>query len=112
MNFNQGEQVVHRNFGVGKVISIEGMNFTGNQPRLYYRVEFLKATVWVSVGNQPSGGLRPITPKSKLKHFRALLKSSPAVLDADFRTRQKELENQFDAGQSLQKSGINEAVRI
>jgi RNA polymerase-interacting CarD/CdnL/TRCF family regulator len=98
MNFNRGDHVVHQSFGVGTVVSIEGMNFSGNKPRLFYRVEFLKTTVWVPVGNEPSRGLRPITPKSKLYQFRALLKSSPVILDADFRTRQKELENRINIG--------------
>jgi RNA polymerase-interacting CarD/CdnL/TRCF family regulator len=61
-------------------------------------VEFLKTTIWVSVGNQSPKGLRLITPKGKLNHFRALLKSSPEALDADFRARQKKLENQIDQG--------------
>jgi RNA polymerase-interacting CarD/CdnL/TRCF family regulator len=98
MNFNRGDHVVHQNFGVGTVVSIEGMNFSGNKPRLFYRVEFLKTTIWVPVGNEPTKGLRPITPKSKLYKFRALLKSSPVILDADFRTRQKQLENRIDTG--------------
>jgi RNA polymerase-interacting CarD/CdnL/TRCF family regulator len=98
MNFNRGDQVVHQDFGVGTVVSIELMNFNGTQPRLFYRVEFPKTTIWVSVGDQSSKGLRLITPKSKLNHFRALLKSSPVVLDADFRARQRNLENQVDKG--------------
>lgn len=93
MNFHPGEQVVHRNFGVGTVLSIEGMNFTGNQPRTYYQVEFYRTTVWVPVGKQPSGGLRPITPKNQLHRYRALLKSSPTKRDDDFNIRKNSLEN-------------------
>lgn len=98
MNFNRGDQVVHRDFGVGTVVTIELMSFSHNQLRLFYRVEFLKTTIWVSVSSQSSKGLRLITPPKKLEQFRALLKSSPAVLDADFRNRQKKLENQIDRG--------------
>jgi RNA polymerase-interacting CarD/CdnL/TRCF family regulator len=83
---------------VGTVQSIEGMNFSGNQPRLFYRVEFAKTTIWVPVGNQPSGGLRPVTPKSQLYRFRDLLKSPPRPLNSDFRQRQKELENRVESG--------------
>lgn len=98
MNFNQGDRVVHQNFGVGTVQSIEGMKFSGSQPRLFYRVEFPKTTIWVPVGNQPSGGLRPVTPKNQLYRFRDLLKSSPRTLDTDFRLRHKELENRVESG--------------
>jgi len=98
MNYNQGDHVVHQNFGVGIVVSIEGMNFTGSEPRLFYRVEFLKTTVWVPVGNQPESGLRPITPKSHLTRYRTVLKSSPVGLDSNFRKRQIELEKRIDRG--------------
>jgi RNA polymerase-interacting CarD/CdnL/TRCF family regulator len=98
MNFNEGDRVVHKNFGVGIVISIEGMNLSGNGPHLFYRVDFLRTTVWVPVGNQPEDGLRPITPKSHLDRYRALLKSSPASLNNDFRKRHSELEQRMDRG--------------
>lgn len=98
MNFNRGDQVVHHSFGVGRVVSIEGRNFTGNRPRLFYRVEFPKTTIWVPVGSPPSRGLRPITPKSQLNHFRDLLTSSPESLSVDVRTRHEELEDRSGEG--------------
>jgi RNA polymerase-interacting CarD/CdnL/TRCF family regulator len=98
MNFQEGDRVVHKNFGVGIVISIEGMNLSGNRPHLFYRVDFIRATVWVPVGNQPEGGLRPITPKNHLDRYRALLKSSPISLNDNFRKRQSELEKRMDRG--------------
>ena len=97
MNFNEGDCVVHKNFGVGIVVSIEGMNLSGNGQSLYYRVDFFKTTVWVPVGNQ-SEGLRPITPKSHLYRYRALLKSSPVSIDGDFHERRSELEKRMDRG--------------
>ncbi len=98
MNFHQGDYVVHQNFGVGIVVSIEGMNLSGNGPRLFYRVDFLKTTVWVPVGHQPAGGLRPITPKDHLAKYRALLQSPPDALDRDFRKRHSMLEERMDSG--------------
>jgi RNA polymerase-interacting CarD/CdnL/TRCF family regulator len=98
MNFHEGDRVVHKNFGVGIVISIEGMSLSGNGPHLFYRVDFLKTTVWVPVVNQPDGELRAITPKSHLDRYRALLKSSPVSLNDNFRKRQNELEKRMDRG--------------
>jgi RNA polymerase-interacting CarD/CdnL/TRCF family regulator len=98
MNFNEGDRVIHKNFGVGIVISIEGMNLSGSEPHLFYRVDFSRTTVWVPVGNQPEGGLRPITPKSQLDRYRALLKGSHVSLNGDFRKRQSELEKRMDRG--------------
>jgi RNA polymerase-interacting CarD/CdnL/TRCF family regulator len=108
MNFNEGDRVVHKNFGVGIVVSIEGMNLSSNGLHLFYRVDFLRTTVWVPVGNQPEGGLRPITPKGHLDRYRALLKSSPVLLNDDFRKRQSELEKRMDRGTF---QGLCEVIR-
>ena len=108
MNFNIGDRVVHKNFGVGIVISIEGMRLSGSESHLFYRVDFSKTTVWVPVGHQPEGGLRPITPKSQLYRYRAVLKSSPVSLSRDFRKRQSELEKRMDRGTF---QGLCEVIR-
>ena len=108
MNFSVGDRVVHKNFGMGTVVSIEEMKLSGNGPRLFYRVNFSKTTVWVPVGNQPEDGLRPITPKSQLYRYRALLKSSPVSLEGDFRKRHNELEKRMDRGTF---QGLCEVIR-
>ncbi|HEY5671707.1 MAG TPA: CarD family transcriptional regulator [Anaerolineales bacterium] len=107
MNFNEGDRVVHKKFGVGIVVSIEGMNLSGNGQSLYYRVDFSKTTVWVPVSNQ-SEGLRLITPKSHLYRYRALLKSSPVSIDGDFHKRRSELEKRIDRGTF---QGLCEVIR-
>jgi RNA polymerase-interacting CarD/CdnL/TRCF family regulator len=98
MNFNQGDHVVHQKFGVGVVVSVEGMNLTGDQSRLCYRCDFDKTTVWVPVSGQPSGTLRLITPKDHLDRYRRLLESRPVPLDRDFHKRQIELETRMERG--------------
>ncbi len=108
MNFNTGDRVVHKNFGVGIVISIEGINLSSNGPHLFYRVDFFRTTVWVPVGNQPEGGLRAITPKGQLDRYRAMLKSPPVSLNDDFRKRQSELEKRMDRGTF---QGLCEVIR-
>ena len=108
MNFDIGDRVVHKNFGVGIVVSIEGMEFSGSSSHLYYQVDFPKTTVWVPIGHQPEGGLRPITPKSQLYRYRSLLKSPPVSLDGDFRKRQSELEKRIDRGTF---KGLCEVIR-
>jgi len=108
MNFNIGDRVVHKNFGMGTVVSIEEMKLSGSGPRLFYRVDFSKTTVWVPVGNQTEGGLRPLTPKSHLYRYRALLKSAPVSLGGDFRKRHNELEKRMDRGTF---QGLCEVIR-
>jgi RNA polymerase-interacting CarD/CdnL/TRCF family regulator len=108
MNFNQGDCVVHRRFGIGTIVSIEEMNFTSNKPRRFFRINFLNTTVWIPVNDTSKGGLRPITSKNQLTRYREVLKSQPITLDIDFRRRKIELENRMDKG-SFQ--GLCEVIR-
>jgi RNA polymerase-interacting CarD/CdnL/TRCF family regulator len=98
MNFIRGDFVVHQNFGVGTVKTIETMN-VGEERRLFYRVDFgEKTSVWVPVSDLVKRGVRPITPKNDLVRYKALLKSTPEPLEQDFRKRQIELEKRMQAG--------------
>lgn len=108
MNFNLGDHVVHRTFGLGIVMSIEGMELAGTGPGLFYRVDFIKTTVWVPVDDLSKSGLRPVTPKGQLAQYRDLLKSSPVTLDKDYRKRQIELEKRREGGTF---QGLCEVIR-
>lgn len=98
MNLNKGDRVVHSTFGIGKVVTIEAMSLNSAEPRMFYRIDFIKTTIWIAVGEPSTGRLRPITPKSQLDQYRAVLKTSPATLDDDFRKRRIELEKRMDGG--------------
>jgi len=98
MNFEPGEYLVHQKFGVGVIISIEEMNFTEAAPRLFYHVDFSKATVWIPVEDQPTAKLRRVVSKDHLPHYCSVLKSTPAVLDQDFRKRQYSLNTRASLG--------------
>jgi CarD family transcriptional regulator len=108
MNFNQGDQVIHQKFGVGIIVSIEEMSFSGNIQHLFYHVDFSSTTVWVPVDGQLKGGVRRLTPRNHLNRYRSLLNSSPDALDMDFHKRKIELHKRIDQG-SFQ--GLCEVVR-
>lgn len=98
MNFHRGDRVVHPKFGVGLISSIEKRQISGDQPRLFYRVEFDKTSVWVPAPAPITGRLRPITPKDELARYTILLKSPPVLIDGDFRLRQSDLEKRMQLG--------------
>jgi len=99
MNFSRGDSVVHPGFGVGTVMAIEEMAFTGEGAHLFYRVDFGVTTIWVPFElQQLTSRLRPVTTKADLAYFRLLLTSPPELLDNDFRKRQVELVNRLGLG--------------
>ena len=98
MEIKHGDYVVHPTFGVGCVESIEDREIGDEGRRTFYRIGFVKMTVWVPVQLPKSGGLRPVTPSKDLARYSSLLRSSPAALDNNFRLRQIELENRLKQG--------------
>jgi RNA polymerase-interacting CarD/CdnL/TRCF family regulator len=108
MSFNQGDHVVHQKFGVGVIVSIEEMSFSGSEPRLYYHVDFSKTTVWVAVDDELKGGLRFPTSKTLLNRYRILLSSSPIKFDPNYQKRKIELGEKLGQGTF---QGLCEIVR-
>lgn len=106
MSYNQGESVVHHQFGVGTVVGIETMN-VNEELRQFYRVSFDRTMLWVPVAGS-SSGIRPITTKGNLAPFREVLKSSPSAFEGDFRQRQAEMTRRVDSGTF---QGLCEIVR-
>lgn len=80
------------------MVSIEVRHFSEAAPRLFYRVDFNNTTLWIPVPIPETGGLRPVTSKSDLSHYRQLLTSSPVVLDNDFRMRKLALDERLKEG--------------
>ena len=98
MQLAVGDTVFHSIHGVGKVVATKELTFNAEEPRLYYEVAMPHTTVWVLIEPQVEGRLRPITPRSELPRYGALLKSRPISLDNDFRTRQIDLDNRLKLG--------------
>jgi RNA polymerase-interacting CarD/CdnL/TRCF family regulator len=97
MQYNRGDYVVHPNHGLGTVVAIEEMNFAGNKPNVFYRVDFRSTTVWIPV-NGEKVGLRPLTNTRDLSSYRGVLQQPAEFLDDDFRKRQTELGARLEDG--------------
>jgi RNA polymerase-interacting CarD/CdnL/TRCF family regulator len=93
MGHKPGDLVVHQVHGVGHVVAIEEMDFSGKNHSLFYRVGFDKTTIWIQVQNDR--GIRAVTARADLPRYRNVLESPPVALNPNFHLRQKELENRL-----------------
>jgi len=98
MTFKVGEYVVHAAHGVGQIKRLEEKQFPGSDMQWYYVVTTPTSTVWAPVQLPSVAGLRALTTKSKLKRYRAILKSAPAPLKAERHQRQMELNERLKDG--------------
>jgi len=98
MQFHLGDRVFHPIHGVGQIETIEKKKILSDAPRLYYQVRMQKSTIWVPVDAQQKVGLRLLTHKRDLEHFRAILKSRPASLTNNHSKRHLEIANRLNEG--------------
>ncbi len=82
--------VVHPSHGVGRIIGVETREFSQGAPQLYYRIAIPTGTVWVPVDGS-GAGLRKLTAKEDLEHYRQLLSGRPSSLPKGYRERQNAL---------------------
>ena len=98
MQLKVGDLVVHPTYGVGRIVEIEEKKFSEKGVHLYYKVILPKRTVWIPVEAQEASGLRLVTAKSDLDHYRNLLKSPPVLLDKNHHRRHLELVSRLKQG--------------
>jgi CarD family transcriptional regulator len=96
--FEIGDQVVHPQHGVGKVVKLENKEFERGEIRRYYEIHIPDgSTVWVPV-DLPNSGLRRLAHRSELVLCREILRSRPLPLTKDGRVRQSELVEHLKQG--------------
>jgi RNA polymerase-interacting CarD/CdnL/TRCF family regulator len=98
MQFQVDDWVYCPGLGIGRVIGLVTKSFSEAEGELYYEVSAAESTVWVQASTGSSHGLRPLTGKSELAHFRHVLRGQPATLHANFRQRQLDVRQQFRRG--------------
>lgn len=109
MQFKIGDGVVHPTHGTGQIVNIEKRQFSEKTPRLYYEVTLPKLiTLWIPVEAQLTSGLRAVTARNELDHYRNLLRSPSVPLTVNHQQRRLELASRLKPG-SFQ--GMCEVVR-
>ncbi len=98
MTFQINDRVVYPAFGVGRIVSLMTKASPASETDTYYEVSGDKSTAWISVHDGAVGGLRALTRQDELAHFRAVLRSRPAAMNADFRKRQADVRSQLKPG--------------
>lgn len=98
MPFQVDDSVVHPAHGVGRITRLVTQRFGAAAARLYYEVATQQSTVWVPVEAPPASGLRSVTLRSELGHYRSVLKGRPLSLIPDHRQRRMYLLDRLKGG--------------
>jgi CarD family transcriptional regulator len=98
MQFKVDEHIVYPAFGVGRVVGVVRRSVMGAEAQLYYEVSGQRSTAWVQVERALEHGLRRLTRRDELPHYRQVLGGEPAALNPDHHQRQFELRSQMKRG--------------
>jgi RNA polymerase-interacting CarD/CdnL/TRCF family regulator len=79
MTFQVDEAVVYSACGIGRIVALVTKRFAAAEARLYYEVAIEKSVVWVPVDAGSASGLRSLTTKKELAHYRGVLRSQPVT---------------------------------
>lgn len=97
MAFKIGDRVVHPHHGVGTITNLASRIFEPGTPRSYYEISIGDGTLWVPV-DEPSLGLRKLTPKSQLDECARILQSQPTSLEVSPREVREQLSKHLRDG--------------
>ena len=108
MQLKIGDLVVHPAFGLGYIVELEEKQFYQEGLHLYYKIARHQQSMWIRVEAQESSGLRRVTAKSELTHYRDVLKSPPVPLNINQQQRQLDLVSRLKQGSF---EGVCEVMR-
>jgi CarD family transcriptional regulator len=97
MPFKIGDRVVHPHHGVGTITNVANKQFGPGNPRGYYEISMVDATLWVPV-DEPRLGLRGLTSKNDLTRCAQILQGAPSATDLDPRKLREELSRHLRDG--------------
>ncbi len=103
--FKKGDLVLHRNYGVGTVTSIQRMKVTDDE-QTYYTISLdLGEKLLIPVGQAEELGLSTVVSSEAII---SVLSDVPQALADDFRLRQMEMDQKIGSGDPLR---VAEALR-
>lgn len=92
------DRVVLNPHGIGRIAGLVTKSFAPTGQQEYYEVATERSLVWVAVDRAEAHGLRPVTSKTEMNHYRELLRGRPTLLNTDHRQRHLELHNRERLG--------------
>lgn len=91
-DFNIGNRIVHKHYGVGKIKCIEEKSFQGKSHQ-YFRVEGKDSIFWVPVDAVDNERIRPLASNKKIQQVIETLKSAPNQMADNYKKRSNRIQN-------------------
>ena len=95
--FSKGDWVVHPTYGLGMIKKIEKKNL-GGRSQEYYRVEAEETAFWIPLEGIEQSRVRKVISRDNFRKAVKLLKKPPKVMDSNFKTRRKRINDVLAEG--------------
>jgi CarD family transcriptional regulator len=109
MQFSVGDQVVHPQYGPGRVVGVEHRELVEGFEH-YYVIELFidKSTLFMPMCKMDELGVRPVMSQAKLRRVLKSLQEVPRRLSKDFKVRQERIREKLATARPTK---VAEAVR-
>ncbi|MBN1266701.1 MAG: hypothetical protein JXA25_14490 [Anaerolineales bacterium] len=84
--FHEGDWVVHKRLGVGKITSLEKKTVQGERVDCYC-IEGDDSALWMPISASDNGRIRPIASPSQMKEVQRILVREPRQMDSNHKSR-------------------------
>ncbi|MFN2291949.1 MAG: CarD family transcriptional regulator [Anaerolineae bacterium] len=107
MQFSVGDNVVHPNYGPGRIASVTQWEVK-EEARAYYVIEIpgQALTVYVPALKADEVGVRPAMSQSRLEQVMRTLRSKPRRLPDDYKERQEQVNAEIKTGHVLELAKV------
>jgi RNA polymerase-interacting CarD/CdnL/TRCF family regulator len=89
--YEKGDWIVHRQYGVGQIVSIEKKRLN-QKSRRFYKVKTKNSTFWLPVEKAVNSRVDPLPSRNMIKQALAALKKPPRGMSKDVKKRQKKIK--------------------
>ena len=96
-DYNEGDWLVHQNYGMGQVVGFEIKRINGRK-KLYYKVRGKNSLFWLPVANADNQRVRPLSSKSEVAKAIQILKKTPKKISKDHKIRKKKIHEVREDG--------------
>lgn len=89
-NYNQGDWIVHAEYGLGQIKKVVEKEISG-EPKRYYRIAAANSTFWVPIEQMDGELIRPLSTEDEIEAALALFDTSAKAMSSNYKVRQKRI---------------------
>lgn len=90
-HYTIGDWVVHRNYGIGQILSVESKSIGGQKVRCF-KIQTIEGTYWASIQNMGNPRMRPLASQDQIQQALSEFIEEPPEAETDHQAWKKRIK--------------------